>query len=83
MENNSLSSHFATRFAAAPLQILVSTFNSQVGNRGFNSARSAHDAALIAEFVSRGIDISAISHGSSVIFAHHIRIEDNRVVLAD
>lgn len=83
MENKSLSSQYAARFAAASLSSLVETFNSQVGNLGFNSARAAHDTALMAELVSRGIDVSAISDGTTTSFAHHIRIENNCVVLAD
>ena len=50
MEKNILS-QFASQFAEAPLTSLVESFNAQVGNRGFNSARAAHDHALIDEFV--------------------------------
>ena len=45
--NNSFYNDFAARFAAGTLTSLVETFNSQVGNRGFNSMRAAHDRALI------------------------------------
>ena len=45
--NNSFYNDFAARFAACTLTSLVETFNSQVGNRGFNSMRAAHDKALI------------------------------------
>ena len=46
MEKNILS-QFASQFAEASLTSLVESFNAQVGNRGFNSARAAHDHVLI------------------------------------
>lgn len=58
--NNSFYNDFAARFAACTLTSLVETFNGQVGNRGFNSMRAAHDKALIDELVRRGVDVSAI-----------------------
>ena len=45
--NNSFYNDFAARFAASTLPSLVRSFNSQVGKRGFNSVRAAHDQALI------------------------------------
>lgn len=50
MEKNILS-QFTSQFAEASLPSLVESFNAQVGNRGFNSARAAHDHALIDELV--------------------------------
>ena len=76
MEMNILS-QFASQFAEAPLTSLVESFNVQVGNRGFNSARAAHDHALIDEFVRRGVDVSAISDGHSISFAHHVALDES------
>lgn len=80
MEMNILS-QFASQFAEAPLTSLVESFNVQVGNRGFNSARAAHDHALIDEFVRRGIDVSAISDGHSISFAHHVALDESTMKL--
>ena len=80
MEKNILS-QFASQFAEAPLTSLVESFNVQVGNRGFNSARAAHDHALIDEFVRRGIDVSAISDGHSTSFAHHVALDESTMKL--
>lgn len=80
MEMNILS-QFASQFAEAPLTSLVESFNVQVGNRGFNSARAAHDHALIDEFVRRGIDVSAISDGHSTSFAHHVALDESTMKL--
>ena len=84
MEKNMLS-QFASQFAEAPLTSLVESFNVQVGNRGSNSARAAHDHALIDEFVRRGVDVSAISDGHSISFAHHVALDESamRLVIQD
>ena len=84
MEKNILS-QFASQFAEASLTSLVESFNAQVGNSGFNSARAAHDHALIDEFVRRGVDVSAISDGHSISFAHHVALDESamRLVIQD
>lgn len=79
--NNSLYNEFAARFAASTLTSLVESFNSQVGNRGFTSARAAHNKALIDEFVRRGIDVSAVFDGTALSFAHHVELDNNRLVI--
>ena len=76
-------SQYAARFAAASLTSLVDSFNSQVGNRGWTSARACHDTALIEEFKRRGIDVSSVSHGDSISFAHHVQLAGNRLVIID
>lgn len=74
---------YAARFAAASLTSLVDSFNSQVGNRGWTSARAYHDTALIEEFKHRGIDVSSVCHGDSISFAHHVQLAGNRLVIID
>ena len=80
MEKNLLS-QFASQFAEASLTSLVESFNSQVGNRGFNSMRAAHDRALIDELVRRGIDVSAVFDGTAISFAHHVGLDNNSLVI--
>ena len=79
--NNSFYNDFAVRFAATTLTSLVESFNSQVGNRGFNSARAAYDQALIDELVRRGIDVSAVFDGTVISFAHHVELDNNSLVI--
>lgn len=79
--NNSFYNDFAARFAVSTLTSLVRSFNSQVGNRGFNSVRAAHDKALIDELVRRGIDVSAVFDGTALFFAHHVELDNNRLVI--
>ena len=47
------SSIFAAQFAAASLNSLVASFNHEVGNHGWCSARASYDHALIAEFLAQ------------------------------
>ena len=84
MEKNILS-QFSSQFTEASLTSLVESFNAQVGNRGFNSARAAHDHALIDELVRRSVDVSAISDGHSISFAHHVALDESamRLVIQD
>lgn len=79
--NNSFYNDFAARFAATTLTSLVESFNSQVGNRGFNSMRAAHDRAFIDELVRRGIDVSAVFDGTAISFAHHVGLDNNSLVI--
>ncbi len=79
--NNSFYNDFAVRFAATTLTSLVESFNSQVGKRGFNSVRAAHDPALIDELVRRGIDVSAVFDGTAISFAHHVELDNNSLVI--
>lgn len=74
MKQNILS-QFASQFAEASLPSLVESFNAQVGNRGFNSTRAAHDHALITELIHRGIDVSAITDGNTISFSHRITLD--------
>jgi len=62
---------------------LVSVFNSQVQNRAWSSMRAYHDAALLDEFQRRGIDITAVSDGRTISFAHPVRYDlpNNRLII--
>lgn len=79
--NNSFYNDFAARFAAGTLSSLVESFNNQVGKRGFNSARTAYDQALIDELVRRGIDVSAVFDGTTISFAHYVGLDNNSLVI--
>lgn len=81
--SNSLYEQFAAAFAADSITSLVETFNGKVGSRGWCSARAYNDRALIDEFKKRGVDVSAVSNGNGTSFAHHVKLEDNRLVIID
>lgn len=79
--NSSFYNDFAARFAACTLTSLVETFNGQVGKRGFNSMRAAHDKALIDELVRRGVDVSAVFDGTTLSFVHYVELDNNSLVI--
>lgn len=81
--DNQLYNKFAAAFAADSLSSLVESFNRNVGSRGWSSVRAYHDKALIDEFIRRGIDVSAVSDGKSISFAHHVALDGNRLVKID
>ena len=74
---------YALRFADMQIQELVTTFNSQVQNRGWSSMRAYHDQALIDEFQRRGINVSAVSDGKTISFVHPVRYNllENKLVI--
>ena len=80
---NNLQSEFAARFAPTSITSLVDSFNAQVGSRAFNSARAAHDIALIDELIRRGIDVSSVYDGTSISFAHHVSLQEDRLVIVE
>lgn len=75
MNQNPSYTHYAAIFAQEDLLTLIANFNRQVGLRGFNSERAAHDVALIHEFIRRGLDVSAIYDGTTISFANCIAID--------
>ena len=77
----SATNPFAAQFAAASLQSLINTFNSQVGLRAWSSQRALHDAALIAELQHRGIDVSAVYDGTSISFVHRVALDESATKL--
>lgn len=79
--SNSIYNDFAEQFAASSITLLVDSFNRQVGNRGWTSARAAHDLALIDELKRRGIDVSAVFDGTTISFAHHVGLDNNSLVI--
>ena len=66
---------YALQFADMQIPELVTVFNAQVQNRGWSSMRAYHDQALIDEFQRRGIDISLISDGKVIRFAHSVQYD--------
>lgn len=76
MLQNSYYKEFAQQFAGKSFSELVTLFNSEVGNRGWVSMRAWYDCALIDEFRRRNINLSAISDGPSVSFAHHVKYDE-------
>ncbi len=85
MSKNKFFQEYAARFAAASNQSLVESFNKEVGITGWTSMRASFIAALINEYLNRGIDISAVNDGRSTDFNHHVRLDETgkRFILID
>jgi len=83
MVKNSVYRQFAERFAAASIQSLLNSFNSEVGHYAWHYSRSLYDAALIDEFIRRGIDVSTIYDGETIDFSHPITYDlpNNKVIV--
>ena len=64
---------YALQFADMQIPELVTVFNHQVDNPGWTGMRAYHDQALIDEFLHRGIDVSTVYDGKTIIFAHPVR----------
>ena len=74
---------YALRFADMQIPELITVFNTQVQSRGWSSMRAYYDQALLDEFQRRGIDITAVSDGRAISFAHPVRydIPSNQLVV--
>lgn len=64
--------------AKMSVEELTCAINAQVGNRGWCSARAAHDAALIDTLIKKGVDVSAIYDGTSISFERHIVLNEDK-----
>lgn len=72
METKNFNQSQAARFGAASIQELVDMFNLSVGNRGWTSARAAHDQMLVDTLIKLGVDVSAVKKGNTVSFLHKV-----------
>ena len=71
---------FANRFADYSLSALLESYNNTVGHTAIHLSLKAHHEALLAEFMKRGIDVSEVYDGTSIIFIHKVRLDGNRLV---
>ena len=83
MQQHIYYTKYALQFADMQIPELVTVFNRQVGNTGWSSMRAYHDRALVDEFQRRGIDVSVITDGKIISFAHPIRydLDKNKLVV--
>lgn len=58
---------------------IISTFNKEVGNSGWGTARASFLAVIHVEFIKRGFDYSAIGDEKCLTFDNHITIENNTI----
>ncbi len=75
MQQHIYYTKYALQFADMQISELVTVFNHQVGNTGWNCMRAYHDHALIDEFQRRSIDVSAVYDGKTISFAHPVKYD--------
>lgn len=57
---------------------LITEFNALVGNNGWNSARAAHDKALIDSLIEKGIDVSSVYDGKVISFKNKVTLNESK-----
>ena len=72
---------FSERFTKFSDDELIETFNKEVGNRGWVSARGYYLVALQTEFRTRGFDISEISYDDRFSIKHRVRLIGKKVII--
>lgn len=50
-------------------------------NTALPGIRAAHNQTLIDELVRRDIDVSAVFDGTAISFAHHVKLDNNSLVI--
>ena len=63
-------------FIGKTVSELVEDFNREVGSQGWTQERIYFHEALMNAFVERGIDISSVSDGETVSFAHKVKFDE-------
>ena len=74
-QNNSIYKFYFVRLSSTPIPQLVQYFNNEVGSHAWTTQRAAFDTALIEALIYKGIDVSEIYDGHSIIFKRKITYE--------
>lgn len=59
---------------------LISTFNEEVGNSGWGTARASFLSAIHNEFEIRGFDYSLVGNKESLSFSKPILLYENKII---
>ena len=68
---------YAACFIGKTITELVDEFNQDVGVTGLTQDRAYYHEALLHAFEDKGIDVSAVSDGTTISFAHRVRFEES------
>ena len=60
------------------VESLIAEFNQQVGSRAWTSLRGVHDSVLVDTLVAKGIDMSAVYDGVSILFSKKIKLNEDK-----
>ena len=67
---------YAACFIGKTTAELVADFNQDVGATTPNHDKAYYHEALLQAFEERGVDVSAVSDGTSISFEHRIRFDE-------
>ena len=59
---------------------IIKSFNGQVGNQGWGTARSGYLAALHQQFDQRNFDYSAVGNTGRLSFKYKVRLDGKKIV---
>ena len=60
------------------VESLVAEFNKQVGSRAWSSIRGLHDSVLIDTLIAKGVDVSAVYDGVTILFERKIKLNADK-----
>ena len=72
---------FQERFKNLSDDELIKTFNREVRNNGWGTARAAFLSALHSEFIRREFDYTAIGNKQSLSFRNKIQLTNNVIAV--
>ncbi len=73
---------YSACFIGKTIYELVDEFNQEVGVTGLTQDRAYYHEALLHAFEEKGVDVSAITDGTTISFAQPIRFdEENRALV--
>ena len=73
---DSMIKEFGFDFTQMSIDTLIANFNREVGSRAGTAARLAFYLINIEELKRRGIDVSAVYDGTTIMFAHHVQLDN-------
>ena len=67
---------YAACFIGKTLAELIDDFNKDVGSTNLTQDRVYYHEALLDAIEEKGVDVSAVSDGSSISFEHRVRFDE-------
>jgi len=74
---DSIIEQFGFDFTQMSIDTLIANFNKEVGSRAGTQARLAFNLVNIEELKHRGIDVSAVYDGTTIMFAHEVKLDES------
>ena len=71
---------YVNRFSTYSDSEIISTFNFEVGNSGWGTARASYLSAIHSEFDRRNIDYSLIGDAQTLSFKNEITLDGKKVI---